>query len=81
MHEYTALEHNSTVVTVSNKAELRYVLTWAEESGRQVSGYMWDRDTFPYCLSLCGEIVGWVDRMDRALYYKSFSEFLKDIGE
>jgi len=80
--EEGCLEHGSTVVVTTNDAELCYVLKWAERQGKSVSRWMYDHvfdaNNQHFCLSLSGDVVGWQDRMDRALYYKPFSEFLDE---
>ena len=79
MTEYMSLEHGSTVVVVEDTSELFYLIKWMERSGKTVSEFFVDINEFPFCISVCGPIAGWTIRMDRALYYKSFAEFLSDI--
>ena len=76
--EYKSIEHASTVVVATNIMELAYLLAWCDENNKDVAHFMREVTDFPYCLSLNGEIVGWTNQMDRALYYKPFSEFLAD---
>ena len=77
--KYKSLEHNSTVVACRNDSEMFYVLKWCERMGKKVSRWMYDRNEFPFCVSVNGDIVGWTDQMDRALYYKPFEEYVNDI--
>lgn len=79
MPEHQSLDHGSTVVVTNTDSEMFYILKWCERQGKKVSGWMYDHNEFPFCISVSGGIVGWTDRMDRALYYKPFSEFLSDI--
>ena len=79
MPEYKSLEHGSTVIVAENDSELFYILKWCERIGKDVGGWMYNNDGYPFCISVHGKIVGWTDKLDRALYYKPFSEFLADI--
>jgi len=79
MADYKSLEHGSTVIVVKTRPELCYVLEWCELNGKHTSKFMYSVDSFPICLSVDGDMVGWTDRMDRALYYKPFLEFIGDI--
>lgn len=81
MPEYKSLEHGSTVVVCENSFELFFVLRWAGFVGKGVSEWMHERDTFPFCVAVAGDLLSWTDRMDRALYYKPFTEFRSDIAE
>ena len=72
--------HGSTVIAVNNRSELLYVLEWCKLKGKSISDHILKQDKFPYCLSVRGDIVGWTDLMDRALYYKSFSEFVGNVA-
>lgn len=76
--KHKSLEHGSTVIVCNDSSELFYVLKWCERVGKDVSGWMYDRSEFPFCISVHGQIVGWTDLMDRALYYKSFEEYVND---
>jgi len=78
MPEYKSLEHGSTVIVANNAHELAYLISWCKEAGKG-EPYLGDVEKFPFCVSVSGELAGWTDRMDRALYYKPFSEFLSDI--
>lgn len=73
------VDHGSTVIVVNNRPELLYVLEWCKLKGKSISDYMLKQDKFPYCLSVRSDIVGWTDSMDRAFYYKSFSEFVGNV--
>ena len=81
MEEYKSLEHGSTVVVTNNDSELFYVLKWCERVGKDVGGWMYEQDEFPFCVAPAGKFVGFSRQMDRALYYKPFSEFMSDIGD
>lgn len=77
--KYKSLEHGSTVVVATNEHELAYIRSWCKQAGKG-NPYLGDAESFPFCVSTAGEQAGWTDRMDRALYYKPFSEFLADIN-
>ena len=80
MPEPKSLEHGSTVIVARNESELFYILKWCERVGKDVGGWMYDNGGYPFCISVHGNIVGWTDKMDRALHYKPFAEFLADIA-
>ena len=79
MSEYKSIEHSSTVITCNNDSELFYVLKWSERSGKHVVSWMYERDKFPFHVSVHSNIVGWTDLDDRALYYMPFSEFIDSL--
>ena len=79
MAEYKSLEHGSTVVVIRSRPELCYILEWCELNGKLATEQMYSVDSFPICVSVHGDTVGWTDLMDRALYYKPFLEFVGDI--
>jgi hypothetical protein len=56
--------------------ELSYILAWCLSRKKKVCDYINNIDTFPFYISVSGEIVGYSDSSDRALYYMSFDEFL-----
>jgi len=64
-------------ITTNNSQELLYVLSWAKEQKKDVGPYMWNTKNFPYYLTVDGNIVGWLDRRDRAIDYISFNDFLR----
>lgn len=76
--EYKGIKHGSTVVVCSGLPEFRYLSAWCEVYGKLNLSLMKDPEAYPFCVAT--KDGGWTDRMDRALYYKSFSEFLDDIG-
>ena len=78
---YKSFEHGSTVVKVNNKTEQDEVLMWGKKQGKNVSDFMWKNAKFPIAYGFSGKIVGFVDRMDRALYYMSFEEFKEKTKE
>jgi hypothetical protein len=73
--DYGGLEHVSTMIVCNSMIEAHDVLSWAEEAGKNTAPYMWTNSTFPYCLSVSGDIVGWTKEMDRALNYQPYSSF------
>ncbi len=81
LNDRISLEHGSTVVVVNNKVELNKVLNWCKEKDKIIIDWFNKVEKFPLCISVASDIVGWTDKMDRALYYKPFEDFLKDIGE
>ena len=76
--EYKSIEHGSTVVVATSRMELAYLLAWCDENNKEVAHFMREVTDFPYCISLNSDVVGFTKQMDRALYYKPFSEFLAD---
>ena len=74
------LERHNSVIVCNNKAELAYVIAWCDGQGKHVADYMRTKYKFPYCLSVAGDIVGWIDRMDRAVYYIDFITFVKAVS-
>lgn len=70
------LERENSVVVCNNKAELAYMIAWCKGEGKHVADFMRVRDKFPICLGVTGDIVGYVDAMDRALYYIDFIDFI-----
>ena len=79
MPKYMSLEHGSTVVVTNNESELFSVLDWCEMKQKLTASYMHNVINFPMCFAVDGDVVGWTNQMDRALYYKPFAEFLSDI--
>lgn len=77
--KYKEIDHGSTVITVNNRPELLYVLEWCKSQHKIVGGFLYGVDEFPFHLSVYSKVVGWVDEMDRALYYMPFREFLDKI--
>jgi hypothetical protein len=73
---YKTLGHGSTVIVITDGAEFAYIQKWCESQGKRL---LFNPKSFPICVSVADELVGWTDHMDRALYYKSFDEFLCDI--
>ena len=80
MAEHKSLEHGSTVIVATNSYELAYIMAWCVKMRKSITPFVSGYDVFPFCISVSGQIVGWTDRMDRALYYKPFMEFVDDIG-
>ena len=78
MNTYGSLEHGSTVISCKNQAQAAYVIAWAEEKGKIVTKAIKELKA-PVFLSVCSGVVGYTNLKDRALYYKSFSEYLYDI--
>jgi len=74
------LERRNFVVECKSKPELEYVIAWCDIKGKQVADYMRAQEKFPYCLSVTGDIVGWIDRMDWAVYYIDFMTFVKAVS-
>ncbi len=75
------LKKPNSVIVCNNKDELAYVIAWCDSQGKQVTGYMRNNDKFPYCLSVADNIVGWIDRMDRAIDYIDFMTFAKEVSK
>ena len=69
--------HPSTVVKIEHAGELAYVLAWCDFKKINVAQWQRDIDKFPIALSLNQHNLGWTDKFDRALYYISFDDFLR----
>jgi len=78
MAEYKSLEHGSTVIVATNAHELAYIESWCKENGKGAP-WLGEREIFPFCVSVAGELAGWTDKMDRALYYMPFRDFMNII--
>lgn len=76
--DYQTVNHGSSVVVATSGPELHCILKWCDEAGKHVSDFMRSVQSFPYCLSVSGDVVGWTDQMDRALYYMPFAEFVAE---
>ena len=73
--QYKDLEHASTVIVLNTETEKSVVLNWAEIKGK-IGGACIKNMELPFCISVEGKIVGFVNEMDRALYYMSFEKFM-----
>jgi hypothetical protein len=65
--------HPLAMVVINNPAELAYMQSWFEINGRDC-GWSGPRETYPIALSINDGT--WTDRMDRAIYYVPFKEFV-----
>ena len=69
--------HPSTVVKIEHSGELAYTLAWCDFKKINVAQWQRDIDKFPIALSLNQSNLGWTDNFDRALYYISFDDWLR----
>ena len=69
--------HPSTVVKIEHAGELAYTLAWCDFKKINVAQWQRDIDKFPIALSLNQANLGWTDKFDRALYYISFDDWLR----
>ena len=69
--------HPSTVVKIEHTGELAYILAWCDFKKINVAQWQRDIDKFPIALSLNQANLGWTDKFDRALYYISFDDWLR----
>ena len=69
--------HPSTVVKIEHAGELAYTLAWCDFKKINVAQWQRDIDKFPIDLSLNQVNLCWTDKFDRALYYISFDDWLR----
>jgi len=74
------LTHPYAQVVCTNKGELKYVLEWAKQNGKEVSDHYYKVEKFPYHLFLEGDIVGWTDSTNRIGDKFSFREFIDGVN-
>ena len=67
------LAHRNTLIVATNTAEFAYIIEWCIINELPCP-YMGKEPPFPIALSTSGG--GWVDRMDRAVYYVRFVDFV-----
>jgi len=75
--KYKSLEHGSTVIKAESFEQLKTVVDWAFDQGKIIPGHISRNKLFPYGISVGGDCLGYTKRMDRALYYMPYEEFLK----
>jgi hypothetical protein len=72
--------HPSSVVKIEHAGELAYLLAWCDFKKINVAGWQRDINNFPIALSLNQVNLGWTDKLDRALYYVSFNDYLLQVN-
>jgi len=75
--KYKSLNHGSTVIVTKSFEQLKTVVDWAFNKGKIIPGYISRNNSFPFCISVDGDCIGYTEQMDRALYYMPYDEFLK----
>lgn len=73
------VEHPYAMIVVKDLHEFKVVSDWAEKEFNR-RPYIGEPEKFPMGISP-NEHSGWSDQMDRALYYISFVDFVRYIGE
>ena len=66
-----------TAVICNNQAELSYMNEYLLENG-MTEAWMGIRKEYPICVTLDG---GWLDRLDRAINYSLFKDFIITINK
>lgn len=72
-HDGFNLSHPNTMIVAVNQAEVAYLEKYCEALDF-LPPWIGQRDAYPVALSPNGN--GWTDRMDRALYYVRFKDFI-----
>lgn len=71
-----AYNHPLAVVVAEDADQLAMLMSHAESEALKISEHLNAVDQFPIGISLADPVVGWVDQMDRALYYIHFDDFM-----
>jgi len=74
-----ASRYSAFGVITRNKAEASYMIEWCEAKGWPPPTSLGKIAKFPWvaCLDFVREDTAWTDRLDRAMEYKTFAEFIE----